>query len=184
MPITSHHQQKLNSLSKFPRSILSSIPAWVRKSLDSRLDRKPHIPLCTKILSSNEFLYLNIRHSSAPSVLFASNALNLALYALTFSSNSLIYSILLSRNAACASRFRCLRASSVYICHRHIIRPRYENFEEAIGTYSFSPSPPLRRFLIRPRRLYTDLRATPHHHVQSPSIQFFYLHNLKNPKRN
>jgi len=83
------------------------------------------------------------------------HCLNLALYALTRSSSSLMYSILRSRKAACASRdCVCLRASSVYIC----IESSDTVKSLDLGLTAFLPPFPL-RLAIRLRRLHIKLRT-------------------------
>lgn len=74
--------------------------------------------LCRRILSRSEFLYRNIRHSSAVLARAASKLRSLSPYIFTVCSSSFMYSVRRSRNAACASRFRCLLASAVNVGFR------------------------------------------------------------------
>lgn len=71
-------------------------------------------PFSTKILSKSEFLYRNIKHSSAFCSFSINKRLRSAERATASSSSSLIYSVRRSRKAAWAARLRCLRCSGVW----------------------------------------------------------------------
>lgn len=96
-------------------SSFTSMSVFHQFGVQSRYSKEDSL-LCRRILSRSEFLYRNMRHSSAVLARADSKLRSLSPYIFTVSSSSLMYSMRRSRNAACASRFLCLLASAVNVC--------------------------------------------------------------------
>lgn len=78
------------------------------------------VPFSNKILSSKEFLYRSIRHSSAANLWLCCKLWSASSCCLIVVSSCLMYSVRRSLKAACAWRFLCLRSSEVaYIFIRY-----------------------------------------------------------------
>jgi len=93
-------------------SACTSIPTAAIRWLHE-LSRLVSIPFSSRILSSKEFLYRNIKHSSAALRWAVCRLCRLVSCTRMVSSSCLIYSVLRSLKAAWAWRFLCLRSSDV-----------------------------------------------------------------------